>query len=450
MRQGIETVVGWAGTPACVNYQARLTRMAGRTGPGTATPITLYPRALRHAGPVDEPLIRDLVAELPSRFHLLAVQLAWDDSGLWRIVAPEKEPHIRVSRGSARANTRYLLNHQPTAILHLHERISPADLLQVTVNGDSVIVWFDHMVTDVIGAEAMAAWLAAAYNARSGRTAAEVPTERARYVDFAAWQASMMASPAGRAQVERRWQLTGCYGIPPISALPLAGGRRGRVDVIRRMQTVARPAASVGAAREQLRRNGFTDFVLSVAAVWLALRALSSEPKVAVMATFSGRHVRDLQSTLAWLAQFMVLGAELPDDVTLADVLREARGAVVSALTSQGVAYQSLRERAGQPAAPGAGSWVHVTTDDDDAGAPAGPAGLDLEPVPAHAPDTHIDHVVVCVRWQAQITVTIEYPASHHEDLVMNRFLGRVRDGLEALLEDPRQRAAGLLAARCG
>ncbi len=210
-------------------------------------------------------------------------------------------------------------------------RLGPADHLLVLVP--------HHLVFDGWSMGILFRELAALYGAFVlGRPAPLAPLP-VTYADYADWQRRSLAGPLGERQLAYwRERLAGLPSLDLPADRPRPAVPSFRGDFL----TLALPPPLAGALAALGRRRGVTLFMIVLAAWELLLAHLSGQRDFPVGAPVAGRSRPEVEELIGFFVNTLVLRADLSGAPRFADLLDQAREAVLGAYAHQDLPFEEL------------------------------------------------------------------------------------------------------------
>jgi hypothetical protein len=197
-----------------------------------------------------------------------------------------------------------------------------------------------HMVTDTWSCDILLDDLAACYTAAAGPGEPSPAAAAWQYSQFAAWQQRQMRGDAF-ARHTSYWQGQ-LAGLKPPS-LPIDGGSSSGQSL--RASAHGYIPASCGAAlRDLARAEGTTAFTVLLAAYQAMLHRLTSQDDIAVATLFTNRVRPEVQRTVGFVANMVMLRTTLPSGGTFTDLVRRTRQTVIEAFAHQELAYHLVAQ----------------------------------------------------------------------------------------------------------
>lgn len=303
----------------------------------------------------------------------------------------------------------------------------------------TLVLAMHHAATDAWSMRLIAEEFAATYaDATAGTATPPVPAPQ--YQDFARDQRTRpLLTAAARARIA-------CLADVAGEPLPLdrpAEHRANRAAV----WTTALPP-SLGRRLEELRaEEGGSTFTLVLAALTAVLHRLSGDRRIGIGTPAAGRTRPELESTLGYFGNVLVLLADFTPPVdrplVFRDLWRRLREDTVEALAVQDLPYETvlaqLRSHHHDRSAPLVSVLCVQQQPDQVLALP----GLDAEPIDVPHPHAHHDLTVEVVD-DGVLHLSFQYDSSVLDEPTVVRLAGYLRAALIAVVDDPDVRCAGL------
>ncbi len=221
----------------------------------------------------------------------------------------------------------------------------------------------DHAASDAWSLAILIQEIAALY-ARHGAGGPELPRPELQFGDFAAWQREQVG--AGHVDAElRHWRQT-LAGIPATMALPADRPWPTRTTYAGDVHTVDVPADLVAAVRRFSERENASLFPILLAASSVLLYRHLEQGDLVIGSLVSGRTRVETEGLVGCFANPLPLRMRMADDLTLRDVVAQARDTLATALDHQDVPFDRLVEELGLARESAQTSlsrmWINVIT----------------------------------------------------------------------------------------
>lgn len=319
------------------------------------------------------------------------------------------------------------------------------ELLRVREHHYVIVVTMHHIVADAWSFRTLVEEIGAGYQRalRTPAPATDMPPP-VQYADFARWQRNWLGGDALDAQ-RRYWrqQLGSASALPRLSTrgesetVPAETGLPGRV------LTCELPSTLSAALRELGRRRGMTPYMLMLAAFQLWLHRFSDCPEVRVGSSIANRPRPELEGSIGFFVNLLVLRADFADNPTLDALLERTRTSVLGAIQNQDLPFEQvvalMREGLGLDA-DAAFQALFVFQN-----APSGTLSL---------PDLRIEHVVLPERFAryglslrvsdhgSTYRIAVEFDRRKWDEVVAAQLLVQYRHVLDAMVSDPGSRVS--------
>lgn len=299
------------------------------------------PMTCRIKGPLDDAALQAALHQLTARHESLRTTFARQGRRLMQLIHPAgRDLPVSVDL-SCYADPGVAMERALAG--ELQTRIDPTDWpVRATIwrlaDDDHVLCLnMHHLVTDTWSCDVLFRELAAIYDGCSGGGSV-LPPVGWQYAQFTLWQERRRGTDDFRRQLEY-WQHH-LDGVEP-PRLPVASRQEGGAP--QRSAEQFEIAGSVATAlRELARRQGTTVFAVTFAVYYVLLYQLTGQRDLAVGSIFANRARAEVQNTVGFLANLLVLRTRLPEAATFAGVLDSVRRTVVDAFAHQELAFHLL------------------------------------------------------------------------------------------------------------
>lgn len=287
------------------------------------------PMACRLTGPVDTAAVAGAIGRLAARHESLRTTFTGAGRGLTQVIhEPGALPVRRVNlTGQATA--------EDALSIELGTRVDPvtwpvrATLWRVDPLDHVLCLNMHHLITDTWSCDVLLREFALCYSSAVGNAAA-LPPVGWQYRQFVLWQERQFKRPDfSRHRDYWRTQLTA------VGPLKLPIDARSAADRGQLSETVW-ISDSVGAKLRQLgQANGTTIFAVMLAVYYCLLHRMTGSDDLAVSSLFANRTRPEVQNTVGFLANLLVLRVQLQPGATFADITSIARRIVIDAAAHQ-------------------------------------------------------------------------------------------------------------------
>jgi amino acid adenylation domain-containing protein len=217
-----------------------------------------------------------------------------------------------------------------------------AGLLRLADDDSVLMVNTHHIVSDEWSVGLMVREVSALHEAFARGEPSPLPEPEVQFADYALWQREMLAGGALDAQLAF-WR-DRLEGAPPVLDLPTDRPRGAAPGTEGHVVNFGLPLETALAVRTLARAEGATLF-MTLLAGWQALLARwSGQDDVSVGTPVAGRERREAEGLVGYLANTLVLRADLSDDPTGRALLARVREAVLEAHANQDVPFERLVE----------------------------------------------------------------------------------------------------------
>ncbi|MEW5925849.1 MAG: amino acid adenylation domain-containing protein [Gemmatimonadota bacterium] len=228
--------------------------------------------------------------------------------------------------------------------------VARASLVLLGPDDTALLVNTHHIVSDEWSVGVMMREVSALYGAFARGEAPGLPEPEIQFGDYALWQREAAAGGALEAQLGF-WRER-LEDAPPVLELPLDRPRAAVPGGAGHIVGFGLAPETARAVRELARAEGATLFMTLLAA-WQALLARWSGAEDVVVGTpVAGRQRRETEGLVGYLANTLVVRADLSDDPTPRRLLARVREAVLEAHAHQDVPFERLVEELARERSP--------------------------------------------------------------------------------------------------
>ncbi|MEO8494645.1 MAG: condensation domain-containing protein, partial [Planctomycetota bacterium] len=214
-------------------------------------------------------------------------------------------------------------------------------LLKLRNDEHLLLMTMHHIVCDRWSMHLLFQELSVLYAAHRQGTRAELPELAIQYGEYSRRQRDLLEGPAGSHVLDTwRKQLA---DLPPLD-LPTDFPRPATISHRGARVSLQVPAHLVTAVEMLARRERATPFMVLLAAFQTLLHRYSGQTDFAVGSPAAGRSSTDVEPLIGFFINTLVLRANLADNPTFRDFLRQVRGTTLSALQFQEVPFEKLTE----------------------------------------------------------------------------------------------------------
>src|SRR5947209_4737662 len=315
-----------------------------RLAPESPAYNLLYAAHVR--SPLDIPSLQRAVQALLERHPLLTATYTMRDGEPVQRFHPDHQ--LRVEVIDASSWSREQLNQQlleegdrpfdlergPVLRIKVFRQAAQDDILSLTVHHIAVDFWSLDMLIDE---------LCLLYAAERAGVQAPLPAQVPQYTDFVRWQADMLAGPEG----ERHWTYWQheLSGELPMLNLPLDRPRpsvqtyRGASRTFELGEELSKQLKALANAEKT------TLYTILLAAFQTLLYRYTDQDDILIGTTTLGRSRAELEKIVGYIANPVVLRANLSGNPTFKELLGRVRQTVIGALDHQDYPFPLLVER---------------------------------------------------------------------------------------------------------
>ncbi len=293
------------------------------------------PTIIRIKGPINEHDLTRALNRLTDRHESLRTTFSGAGPRL-RQVVNEPQP-VTLHRSEQQIPNEYALMAELAAELGTPVDYTTnalrARLWRVNDNEHVLCLTMHHLVTD--------AWSCGVIYREFSALLEEnphLPPVDWQYLDFSNWQHEFLHSAQADRHKEYWARKLAGLELPGVPLEPRVRSRPRRTAVV---QTMITPAVTT-ALQQLARAERSTLFAVMLAAYYATLRRQTGQRDLAFASLFANRSQRRAAGTVGFLANMVVLRAELPADATFAELVRVSGATAREAFIHESIPYQLL------------------------------------------------------------------------------------------------------------
>ncbi|MFC4149886.1 amino acid adenylation domain-containing protein [Micromonospora mangrovi] len=401
--------------------------------------------AVRLTGPLDPAALETAFADVVARHEALRTSFEVVDGEPVQRIHPDLTVPVERVDVPDPAALAALTRDRLTAGFDL----AAAPLVRITLArvGDDehhLLLAVHHAVGDQASTQVVVRDLVTAYRARVAGAAPELPPLPLRYADVAAWQHDRL--DRGDHDEDLDWWTGRLAGLPVLElptdrTRPAVRGHRGG------QRAAELPAGVVQRLTEVGRRHDATPFMVALAGYQLMLARYAGQTDFGIAVPVAGRDRPELDGLVGFLANTLVLRADLTGDPAIGELIGRVRETCLGAYARADVPFDVLVERLGltrdlsrTPVAQAGFALVErVDAGDREF------AGIRAEPLPFDPGTAKTDLTVTVVpaddgRWR----LLAEYDADLFTPATVDRMLDHLAMLLTEFADDPDRPVAAL------
>ncbi len=216
-------------------------------------------------------------------------------------------------------------------------------LIRIADDSQVLVVVMHHIVSDGASMQVLIDELAAGYAARLQGRAAALPAPRVQYADYAVWQREWLAGGEGERQFA--WWRAQLGETHPVLELRTDRPRQPQGSYRAARHGFALPGPLLARLRERAQAEGTTLFVVLLAGLQVLLHRYSGQQDIRVGAAIANRGRVELEPVIGLFVNTLVLRNAIDGRTPLAQVLSQAREAVLGAQAHQDLPFDQLVQR---------------------------------------------------------------------------------------------------------
>ncbi|WP_043408130.1 non-ribosomal peptide synthetase, partial [Archangium violaceum] len=199
-----------------------------------------------------------------------------------------------------------------------------------------------HIVSDTLSVLIFVQEMAALYVAMSEGKPSPLPALPLQYADFGHWQLRNVSENLFAEQ--QQWWRQRLAGMPPRLNLPTDRPRPAICPLTSERMSVDFPSALANEMVVFGRREGFTSYIILLAAWQALLHRYSGQTDIVVGTPIANRTRPELQSLIGYVAHSVALRTDLSGDPTFRELLARVREVLLGAQNHPDVPFEQLVE----------------------------------------------------------------------------------------------------------
>jgi amino acid adenylation domain-containing protein len=409
-------------------------------------PAYNIPMALRLSGPIDLALLDRAMTEVVARHETLRTSIQVIDDEPRQVIAaaaPQKLPLIDLTEADLDSTRqRDKENHAQARAqeearrpLRLNEGpLFRAVLLRLAETEHILVIVMHHVITDDWSMGVLFHELAVLYPALSVGRPSPLPILPTQYADYAAWQRQHL-------QGETLDRLLGYWRerLAGLATLELPTDRV-RPPLVSHEGAVFRgtlPAALVERVKEVGRREGATLYMTLLAGFEVLLHRYSGQDDFAVGSPIAARVRKDTEGLVGFLANTLVMRADLAGNPTFRETLRRVRETALAAFQHQDMPFERLVEELNPPRDTSRHPLFQVLFTLQNAPWPkARLADLSISHVPLDNRTAKFDLWLSLRETEVGLQAEVEYNVALFDATTIERIMGHFQTLLESITAD--------------
>ncbi|AZZ81208.1 non-ribosomal peptide synthetase [Gordonia alkanivorans] len=412
------------------------------------SPAYNIPMGLRLTGDLDRAALRDAVGDVIERHEVLRTVYPSDPGGPYQQIVPADR---------AREMLDWLEDGDDEELIGSATRgfdvtrdLPIRGRLKSNADGTvDIVVTAHHIAFDGESNPVFVRELLAAYMRRVSGGTQELPALPVQYADYALWQRSVLGdaqdpdSPMG---AELAYWRAALADLPAVTDLPMDRPRPGVLDTAAALVSTTVDDAVAEALEAFAREHEVTPFMVSHAALAVAVSRLAATTDVVIGAPIAGRNDAALQDLIGMFVNTLVLRTPVDPARSLADFVRTVRSVDVDAFANSDVQFDDLveelapeRSTAYQPLVQIA--FTHESGDTRHASGALATAGLDAQALATAEPVAKFELTVGVTDRSADAPMAVNflYATSLFDDATVQRFASVWLQVITAMVTDPQE-----------
>ena len=318
-----------------------------------------------------------------------------------------------------------------------------ARLLWLSATEHVLLLTMHHIASDGWSMGVLFDELKESYRSLCQGDRADLPDLPVQYADFAIWQRQWLQGTVLDQQLAYwKQQLN---GAPAVLELPTDHPRPTLQSYRGACQLLALPQELSRALQALSRQEGVTLFMTLLAGFQVLLHRYSGQTDIVVGSPIAGRNHSEIEHLIGFFVNTLALRTDLSGDPTIQELLGRVREVALGAYGHQDLPFEKLVEELNPPRSLGYAPLFQVVFVLQN----APPSLVRMPGLEVRAEDTHngtskFDLVLSLTETEEGLTGTLEYSTDLFDAATIQRMLGHLRQVLEGMVSDPRQRIGQL------
>nr|WSZ19204.1 amino acid adenylation domain-containing protein [Streptomyces canus] len=402
----------------------------------------LLPVVVRLRGTVDDAALQRALTRLVERHEALRTRF---------VTGPDGDPRQLVDEPADFSLARLDGGVEPLEVVR-REAFRPMDLaagplvraalVRAAEDEHLLLVVVHHIVSDGWSMRLVAQELPELYAAERAGRPADLAVLPVQYADFALWQREWLRDAEVDGQLEY-WRAA-LAGLEPLDLPtdrprpPVRSGRGSSVEF-------EVPGAVAEGLRKLARREDCTLFMVLLGLFQVLLSSYSGQSDVAVGVPIAGRTRSETEGLVGFFVNNLVLRADLGDDPTVRELLRQVKGRALDAYGNQDVPFERLvEELAPERDLSRTPLFQVMLAPQDGADEHWRFEGLDAERLPLRAATSALDLMMSVREDGDRIAARVEYSTDLFDRATVERMAGHFGVLLAAAVAGPDRRVGEL------
>lgn len=295
---------------------------------------------LRLKGRLDLDALHAAVNAVVARHEALRTTFHYQDGDLRQRCLPHLKLEIELHRSGYDADV-FLLDQYSRPFDLRHGPLLRVAVLEMAERDHVLAISMHHIVSDGVSGAVFASELAAVYNAITRGQDLVLDELPIQYADFAEWQRSDEVERQAACSLDY-WQQR-LDGVAPIDLpydrpRPAHGRGRGQTLYFDLPADLVTSLQVIGTAQNA------SLYATLLTAFYILLKRYTGQTDLVLGTPVSGREREELENLIGCFVNTLVLRAEIPDDISFDELLRQVRDTVLEAHAHQDVPFDRVVE----------------------------------------------------------------------------------------------------------
>ncbi|MBE7174551.1 MAG: amino acid adenylation domain-containing protein, partial [Williamsia sp.] len=303
------------------------------------------PYVLRWQGPLDRPALSQAFQYIINRHEVLRTVILYQQEQPWQHIKDEKGWTLQVTDETLYIDDPQALQHYVRMLVETPFDLSNdyplrAALIRIGREDHMLVVTIHHIAADGWSMSVLVKELLEVYTALSEGRAAELPSLKIQYADYAIWQKRNWENGKALASQLQYWK----ERLQGVSIMELPTDHRPPAVPSRRGAAVS--FETDGQLLEALKllshQQGTTLFMTLLAAFAVLLRRYSGETDICVGTPVANRNRQDTEDLIGFFINTLALRIDLSQDPTFIQLLQQVKATTLEAYEHQEVPFEKV------------------------------------------------------------------------------------------------------------
>jgi thioesterase domain-containing protein len=406
------------------------------------------PLAFQLTGVLDVAALEDSFNEIIARHEMLRTTFVSEEEGLMQVIAPELLLQLEqadiseLPEAERQAAALQIRVEEAHSTFRLDSGpLLKAKLVRLGPTEHILLITMHHIICDGWSNGVLVRELGEIYGAFSQRAPSPLADLPIQYADFALWQQEWLESQSFDEQLSYWKQQLGSE-LPRLE-LPSDFPRQRRRSSFGAIESLLLSRSLTRALKALSQREDVTPFMLFLAAYQLLLHRYSQQREILVGSPTANRLQSETEGLIGAFANTLLLKTDFSGDPTFRELLQRVKEMALGAFSNQSLPLEKLIEEI-KPAQARSGKqlfqalFIYQTAFMQ----PVHLQGLSITPMRSVSPGSIFEISLGVVEREEGVRLQLEYNTDLFEAETVKRLLGHLRNILQAVVIDIRQKVS--------